>query len=155
MSLVIGLGSNLGNREEHLKKAIQELQKYFSLKKQSRLYLSEAVDYFDQPPFVNQVVEFEKPPLSPQEVLRILLTTETKLGRTREIPSGPRTIDIDLLFWGTEKIQEPHLVVPHPRWQERSFVIRPLSELPFFEALKKWTQVPDKFAMDAHPLDKK
>ena len=80
------------------------------------------------------------------------LEIEKKFGRTREILRGPRLIDIDIIFWGLEKIQTQQVVIPHPRWMDRSFVVRPLQELPFFKTLEKCFTIPKSFEVEAFPV---
>lgn len=137
MSLIIGLGTNLGNRVENLQKAKNLLKKHFNLIAQSRLYLSPPADYFDQPDFINQVLEFCRPELEPDSIMNILLDIENEMGRQRLIPKGPRIIDLDLLFLGQETFKSLKVEVPHPRLFERNFVVLPLSELPYYSVLKK------------------
>lgn len=128
--MILGLGSNLGDRLANIKNAIAALQHYFTEQAQSKIYASAAVDYLDQPPFYNLVIQYALPSIPPTKALDICLNIEHQLGRQRTIPKGPRNIDIDLLFWGTEQITLPTLQVPHPRWSQRSFVYFPLQELP-------------------------
>ena len=149
MSLILGFGSNLGDRQQHIYNAIHELTKLYKLIKISSLYESSAVDYEEQPDFLNCVAEFKLPELSPKQFMIQILDIEKKLGRMRNISKGPRIIDIDILFWSTESINDDNLIVPHPRWHKRSFVVYPLSELPFFQTLKKCFKIPDTFDNDA------
>jgi 2-amino-4-hydroxy-6-hydroxymethyldihydropteridine diphosphokinase len=151
VSLIIATGSNLGQSEQNLQKAQRELEKCFTLIAASRIYKSKAVDYENQPDFFNQVLEFELPALKPLEVLEILLQIEISMGRTRDVWRGPRTIDLDILFWGLEKISSPTLEIPHPRWAERSFVVWPLRELPFFQTIEKCFTIPESFTVEATP----
>ena len=133
MSLIIATGTNLGDKLNNLHKALHFLQKHFILIKKSQIYCSEAVDYLDQPDFFNQVLEFEIPSqLSPLEILKICSQIEKEMGRKRDIPKGPRVIDIDILFFQLESFHSQNLQIPHPRLFERSFVVRPLIELSFF-----------------------
>lgn len=153
MSLIIATGSNLGNRLEHLQCAKEELAKFFDLIAESKVFESDAVDYIDQPGFYNQTLEFKIPNSKPTDVLTKLLEIEKKFGRVRDIDKGPRTIDIDIIFWGTENINEPGLTVPHPSWQDRSFVVRPLQQLPFFQTLEKCFKIPTTFVVEAKPIN--
>ena len=132
MSLVISTGSNLGNRESNLLAAKSELSDIFKLIEESPIYESPAVDYLNQPDFLNQILAFEIPEQKPEEVIESILKLELSLGRKREIDKGPRTIDIDILFWDQETIDLPQLQVPHPRLFERSFIVLPLKELQVF-----------------------
>lgn len=153
MSLILATGSNLGNKKENLNLARLELSKKFSLTSISRIYCSEAVDYFDQPDFYNQVLEFKIPNYSPQDVLRIIQEIEKSLGRKKYIPKGPRLIDIDILFWNLEKIKTSNLIIPHPSWDQRSFVVLPLQELPFHDILLRSNlKMPHEFCKPAKPI---
>ncbi len=136
MSLILALGTNQGDRETNLNMARKVLSKELSEKFSSHIYESEAVDYLNQPPFLNMVIEYELPDKEPRELMQWLLKVEKDLGRKRDIPKGPRIIDIDILFWGKITSKDPDIVIPHPRWREREFVKKPLSELPFYEILK-------------------
>jgi 2-amino-4-hydroxy-6-hydroxymethyldihydropteridine diphosphokinase len=137
MSLFIATGTNLGDRKQNLDQARAFLSSHLKLIASSRIYESPAVDYLNQPDFYNQVLEFEVPQISATEVMHLLLRIELEMGRNRQIPKGPRLIDLDLLFCGSQKIDEPDLILPHPRLFERSFVVLPLSELPGFKNLQK------------------
>jgi 2-amino-4-hydroxy-6-hydroxymethyldihydropteridine diphosphokinase len=152
MSLIIASGTNQGKLTENLKEALTQLQKHFHLIQASRVYRSAAVDYMEQPDFLNQVMEFEIPTNSPDEVMEILLGIERSLGRARDIPKGPRIIDLDIIFWGLEKINTQHVIIPHPSWKERSFVVRPIQELPFFQTIQKCFTIPQSFNVEAYPL---
>lgn len=152
MSLVIATGSNLGNKMANLEMARVELSVYFKQIAQSRIYRSRAVDYTNQPDFYNQVLEFEIPKQAPCDILKILLSIESKMGRTRLISKGPRTIDLDILFIGEKVLSTPSLTIPHPALFSRSFVVLPLSELPIFDQLKSKYHFQFEFEVDASPL---
>lgn len=153
MSLIIATGSNIGNSQANLFEAKTLLQKKFSLVAESRVYQSAAVDYESQPDFYNQLLEFTLPSdYSAEEVMKILLQTELEMGRRRDIPKGPRTIDLDMIFWGLSEINTPLLTVPHPRWMQRSFIIYPLQELPFFKTIEKCFTIPKSFDVEALPI---
>jgi 2-amino-4-hydroxy-6-hydroxymethyldihydropteridine diphosphokinase len=137
MALIVGLGSNLGNKVKNLEKAEALLRKHFTFVAKSRLYLSPPVDYLDQPDFINQVMEFQRPESGPERIMDILLKIENEMGRKREIPRGPRIIDLDLLFLAKEVFKNSIVEIPHPRLFERSFVVLPLMELPYYSVLKK------------------
>jgi 2-amino-4-hydroxy-6-hydroxymethyldihydropteridine diphosphokinase len=136
MALIVGLGSNLGNKVKSLEKAEALLRKHFSFVAKSRLYLSPPVDYLDQPDFVNQVMEFQSLESAPDKIMEILLQIENEMGRQRAIPKGPRIIDLDLLFLGQKTFKSSNVEVPHPRLFERNFVVLPLMELPYYSVLK-------------------
>lgn len=152
MSLIIATGSNIGDSLQNLEEAKIILSQKFDLIAASRIYVSKAVEYENQPDFFNQVLEFRIPALSPHQVMKELLAIEKSLGRNRNIPKGPRTLDLDIIFWGLEEINSEHLTIPHPRWSERSFVVKPLRELPFFQTIEKCFTIPRSFNVDASPI---
>ncbi len=152
MSLIIGTGSNLGDRFANLRNAKNKISELFSFVAESRVYESKAVEYTHQPDFYNQVLEFRLPAKSPSVVMQQLLDLELELGREREINKGPRIIDIDILFWGLDSISMEKVIAPHPSWNQRSFVVLPLLELPFSSKLKQSFTMPTKFSNSAHPI---
>src|SRR3954447_10007127 len=122
----VGLGSNLGDRDETIRAALSRLDGVIAV---SRLRETDPVGFEDQPRFLNGVAELETE-LSPRALLGRLLEVERSLGRTREGPRfGPRTIDLDLLVYGDLELDEPGLTIPHPRLHERRFALEPLVEL--------------------------
>lgn len=130
-SAFIGLGSNLGDREASLRRALAALaaEPDVELVAVSAFRETDPVGYADQPRFLNAAAEIETT-LSPRELLERLLAIERSLGRAREGPRfGPRTIDLDLLVHGDEVVDEPGLAVPHARLHERRFALEPLAEL--------------------------
>lgn len=151
-SFFIATGTNLGDRKAHLAEAKNILKNEFEFIAESRIYESPAVDYLNQPDFYNQVLEFELPAISPEKVMQKLLQIEKNMGRNRDIPKGPRIIDLDILFWSDKKIESDNLSVPHPRLFERSFVVLPLSELPGFKELQKKFEFKFAFTNTAKPL---
>ena len=152
MPIVIATGTNLGDRKLNLENGLKELQSHFELLEKSRIYESRAVDYTNQPDFYNQVLVFKTPLLSPEETMELILSIEKKLGRNRDIPKGPRVIDIDLLFYDLEKRNSKLLELPHPRLFERSFVVYPLKELNFFKTLEKHFAFKNQLDNDAYPI---
>lgn len=126
----LGLGSNLGDREEFLREAVRQLSENprVEIAAISSFYETAPVGYTDQPDFINVVIKV-KTTLSPQKLLEICLSTEKKIGRLRTIRWGPRVIDIDVLLYNDLKVDEKDLQIPHPRMLEREFVIRPLAEI--------------------------
>lgn len=153
MSVIISTGSNLGNRLAYLSEAKERLNKQLQFIAESRVYESDAVDYENQPAFLNQVLEFQVPyDQGPREILKLLLSIEKDMGRIRDIPKGPRTIDLDLLFWKTDQLSLPELDLPHPRLFTRSFIVLPLMELPYAATLKRFFTIPDEFSNTAKPL---
>jgi 2-amino-4-hydroxy-6-hydroxymethyldihydropteridine diphosphokinase len=127
----VGLGANLGDREATMRAALEllaQLQGVHVLEVSS-FRETEPVGVLDQPRFLNAAAAVETT-LSPRELLDTLLGVERALGRTREGPRlGPRTIDLDLLLYGEEIVDEAGLTVPHPRLHERLFALEPLHEL--------------------------
>ncbi len=128
----VGIGSNLGEPERQIAAALEQLaaEDGIELVAVSTLRETEPVGYLDQPSFLNGAAQLETA-LPPRELLERLLAIEGLLGRVRgEGPRfGPRTIDLDLLLYGEQTIDEPGLTVPHPRLWERRFVLEPLAEL--------------------------
>jgi 2-amino-4-hydroxy-6-hydroxymethyldihydropteridine diphosphokinase len=127
----VGLGANLGDREASIRRALDLLaaEPGIDVVAVSSLLDTDPVGYVDQPRFLNGAAAIETD-LPPRELLDRLLGVERTLGRTREGPRfGPRTIDLDLLVYGEEVIDEPGLRVPHPRLHERHFALEPLAEL--------------------------
>jgi 2-amino-4-hydroxy-6-hydroxymethyldihydropteridine diphosphokinase len=128
----VGLGSNLGDREGTVRAALGRLRHLPETKvlRVSTLRNTEPVGYLDQPRFLNGAAELETG-LSARRLLGALLELERAFGRDRaNVPAqGPRTLDLDLLLYGQEQIDEPGLEIPHPRLHERRFVLEPLAEL--------------------------
>ena len=123
------LGSNMGNSQELLAKAIQQTEKQTGkLIRASALYSTAAWGNTNQPDFLNQVIVIESK-LSAHETLKSILAIEKKMGRIRTVKNAPRIIDIDILFFNKEIIHLPDLIVPHPEIQNRRFVLIPLNEL--------------------------
>ena len=126
----IGIGSNLGDREACIRQAVDQLAslKDSRLDRISSLYDSDPVGLLDQPPFLNAVAALETE-LSPQQLLWNLNLIELRLGRVRARHWGPRTLDLDILFYGNLVLEEPDLVIPHPEVENRAFVLIPLNEI--------------------------
>ncbi|ABO48705.1 2-amino-4-hydroxy-6-hydroxymethyldihydropteridine pyrophosphokinase [Desulforamulus reducens MI-1] len=126
----IGLGSNMGDKKAYIQSALKKLDHYtgIHLLRVASLYESAPWGYLEQDWFVNTVAEVETT-LSPEKILQVLFDIERSLNRTRDIHWGPRTVDLDLLLYGSQTICFPHLQVPHPRMHERAFVLVPLAEL--------------------------
>lgn len=129
MNILLGLGSNLGDREEHLRRALASLQRRrIRVLRSASLYITEPRDITDQPWFINTVFAAETH-WGPQELLDQCLEVEQEEGRIRTVSRGPRSLDIDILFYGNQQIRAANLTVPHPRYAERRFVLVPLAEL--------------------------
>ena len=127
--IYLSLGSNLGDREANLRKAVKRLaSNEVRVLHTSRIYETEPVGYKNQAWFLNQVVEAETA-LFPMQLLTRIGRVERDLGRVRTLRNGPRTIDIDILFYGAAVVETTRLEIPHPRLAERRFVLAPLAEL--------------------------
>jgi 2-amino-4-hydroxy-6-hydroxymethyldihydropteridine diphosphokinase len=126
----VGIGSNLGEPERQIGAALEQLaaEDGVELVAVSTLRETEPVGPVEQGPFLNGAVQIETE-LAPRELLDRLLGIELRLGRVRRERWGPRTIDLDLLLYGDEIVEEPGLAVPHPRLHERRFALEPLAEL--------------------------
>jgi len=127
----VGLGSNMGDRERMLWSAVHMLafNPEVEVVAVSSIRETDPVGFADQPRFLNAAVALDTE-LEPRALLEFLMAVERELGRTRDGPRfGPRTIDLDLLLYGDEVVDEPGLTVPHPRLHERRFVLEPLAEL--------------------------
>ena len=130
----IGVGSNLaseaGNPEATLAAAARRLESLGRVVAKSSLYSTEPVGYAEQPRFLNAVVAMETE-LDPHALLDGLMRVEKEFGRDRSagVRNGPRTLDLDILVFGDQRISEPRLEIPHPRMSERDFVLVPLAEL--------------------------
>lgn len=126
----LSLGSNLGNTRANILEALNALKNIPDMKigKVSSLYLTEPVDCPPQPDFLNMVVSGSTD-LPPAELLDRCLEVESSLGRTRDVPKGPRPIDIDLLFYGEVVMESPALTLPHRAIPERMSIIAPLMEI--------------------------
>jgi 2-amino-4-hydroxy-6-hydroxymethyldihydropteridine diphosphokinase len=121
----VGVGANLGDREATIRAALEALPGLVGV---SKLRETDPVGVVDQPPFLNAAAVLETE-LAPRELLDALLAVERELGRERRERWGPRTIDLDLLLYGDETIDEPGLTIPHPRLHERRFALEPLLDL--------------------------
>jgi len=121
----LGLGSNLGERRTYLRTAIEAMP---DVAKVSSLYETDPIGGPDQGAFLNCVVELDTD-LTPRELLELCRTLEAAAERVRIERWGPRTLDVDVVYVDGEVVDEPDLIVPHPRWRDRAFVMIPLSEL--------------------------
>ena len=124
----LGLGSNLGDREENLRKSLSLLGERGEIIALSSVYQTEPWGYADQPSFLNLVCGF-RTYLSPPELLGLVQEVERRLGRVRTIRYGPRTMDVDILLYGDRIVDTPDLQIPHPRIPERAFVLAPFAEI--------------------------
>ena len=124
----IGLGSNLGDRNEHLREGVAGLTRLGTVVKASAIFESEPVGGPPQPWYLNMVVRLATKH-SPHTLLKNLLAIEIGQGRVRTEKNGPRTLDLDLLLWDEAEIHTVDLIVPHPRLHGRRFVLEPLAEV--------------------------
>lgn len=124
----IGIGSNIGDPQANVRQAIERLESLGALKACSSLYMTEPWGVVDQAQFCNAAVILEVD-LTARALLSELQAIEDKMGRTPTYHWGPRVIDLDILEYGAERIDEPDLVVPHPQLMIRPFVLAPLAEI--------------------------
>ena len=127
-SVAIALGSNVGHRERHLRDGLAALSSHVSGLRISAFHATDPVGVGPQPEFLNAAAVGDTT-LSARALLETLLRIEQDFGRERPFPGAPRTLDLDLILYGDAIIDEPGLIVPHPRFRERRFVLEPLSEV--------------------------
>jgi 2-amino-4-hydroxy-6-hydroxymethyldihydropteridine diphosphokinase len=130
--ILVGLGSNMGDCRYNLRAAIDQIAGRLALTvNQSSVYRSEPVELPDQPWFFNQVVGFklDDPAMGPTKLLQVLKKIESDLGRTPGLRYGPRIIDLDLLFYCNWVYESEFVIIPHPKLEQRSFVLQPLLEI--------------------------
>lgn len=127
-TVYLSLGSNLGDREAHLKDALARLDALGQVIQHSALYETEPVEFTDQAWFLNLAAALETSN-TPQQLISAIVQIELDLGRQRLQPKGPRAIDIDILLFGDRIIDSPQLTIPHPAMQQRRFVLEPLAEI--------------------------
>jgi 2-amino-4-hydroxy-6-hydroxymethyldihydropteridine diphosphokinase len=128
-TVYLGLGSNIGNSQQMLQAAIDRLDSSdLRVRRVSSVYKTEPQERRNQHWFLNAAVEAETD-LFPRQLLARIAKIEQQLGRRRMLANGPRTIDIDILFYGSFIVQTPELTIPHPRLGERRFVLAPMAEL--------------------------
>ena len=128
VTVYLGLGSNLGNRQDNLDRALDFLSQRLRIAKVSSVYDTEPVGNTNQPRFLNLVCQVSTG-LEPMALLTLVKGIERKLGRLPQTSNAPRPIDIDILFYDDQVIETPELVIPHPRLTERAFVLIPMAEI--------------------------
>ena len=128
VEVYLGLGSNMGNRQDNLDRALEFLSQRLRVDKVSSVYDTEPVGNPNQPHFLNLVCQVHTR-LAPAGLLTLAKGIESKLGRALGKSNAPRPIDIDILFYGDQVVETPELVIPHPRLAERAFVLVPLAEI--------------------------
>jgi 2-amino-4-hydroxy-6-hydroxymethyldihydropteridine diphosphokinase len=124
----LGIGSNVGDKEGNIRSALRMIGDVCALMRVSRLYKSAPVGFLDQDWFINCAAQADCD-MAPTPLLRSLKSIETRLGRVETVKMGPRVIDLDILFYADEVVEEPLLRIPHPRLHERLFVLAPLMDL--------------------------
>ena len=124
----LSLGSNVGDREAHLRDAIARLESCDHVVAVSSIYETEPVEFMHQPWFLNCAVALETA-LTPQQLLAAALKIERDMGRNRTEDKGPRMIDIDIVLFGDTVVNSPELTIPHPAMHARRFVLEPLAEI--------------------------
>lgn len=127
-SIYLSLGSNIGNRENNLKIALKELSSILKIKKTSSIYETEPLLYQKQDNFLNIVIEISYLE-DAESLLKNIKDIEKKMGRKETFRFGPRIIDIDILFFNGQEINNEDLTIPHKEWRNRLFVIAPLYEV--------------------------
>lgn len=128
-TVYLSLGSNLGDREGNLRRAVERLQSNdLNVIRISSLYETEPQDFRDQPWFLNIALQAETR-LFPLQLLSRIQKIQAEMASKRAIPKGPRVIDIDILIFGNFTMETPELIIPHPRLTERRFVLEPLIEI--------------------------
>ncbi len=124
----LSMGSNLGDRAANLRTAIERLGELGEIVSVSSFYETEPVELTAQPWFLNCAVKLDTQKM-PRQLISGILNLEQEMGRQRKQNKGPRTIDIDILLFGSSVIEIPSLTIPHPKFHERRFVLEPLSEI--------------------------
>lgn len=127
-AVVIALGSNLGDKAGSLRRALRELSRIVSIRRQSRVLRTAPAYLVHQPDFLNMAVLGETR-LPPRALLRALKRIERRLGRKPSVRNGPRPIDLDIIYYGGLVLRTPDLIIPHARVAERRFVLEPLAEI--------------------------
>ncbi|MEJ2109237.1 MAG: 2-amino-4-hydroxy-6-hydroxymethyldihydropteridine diphosphokinase [Acidobacteriota bacterium] len=124
----ISAGSNIGDKDKNLEHALKKLEAAGAVAQTSPIFETEPVGYEDQPWFLNMVVGMDTR-MSARDLLRCCMQIETSQGRTRSFKNAPRTLDLDILFYGDLVLEERDLCIPHPRLTERRFVLVPLARI--------------------------
>lgn len=128
MDVYLGLGTNMGDRQANLERAVELLGERLRIEKVSSVYETEPVGYEDQPPFLNAVCQVQTD-IGPLQLLALVKGIEASMGRAPNFTDGPRPIDIDIILYDDLVMIDPELTIPHPRMAERAFVLVPLLEI--------------------------
>ncbi len=127
-TVYLALGSNVGEKNKYIESAITLLQENISGIKRANIYESKAVGYTNQANFLNTALKGSTD-LSPEKLLDFIKEVEITVGRIRRFKLGPREIDIDIIFYADKKYESKELIIPHPSYQDRDFVLRPLLDI--------------------------
>jgi 2-amino-4-hydroxy-6-hydroxymethyldihydropteridine diphosphokinase len=127
-TVYLGIGSNMGDRQQNLAQALELLSSQSEIEQLSSIYETEPVGFKEQPFFLNAVCRISTK-LSPEKLLSFIKEIEATSGRIPSFANAPRPIDIDILFYNNSVIKNPDLTIPHPRLAERAFVLVPLAEI--------------------------
>jgi 2-amino-4-hydroxy-6-hydroxymethyldihydropteridine diphosphokinase len=127
-TVYLALGSNVGDSESYIKQAVEMLGSKISHIKIAPIYRSKAVGYTDQADFFNTVIVGQTE-LDPRQLLKFVKKIEPKVGRIARFRWGPREIDIDIIFYDNKVLDESNLIIPHPRFSQRDFVLKPICDL--------------------------
>ena len=128
VTVYLGLGSNLGRREDNLRRAIGLLRRYVQPRRASSDYETAPWGFSRQPHFLNCVLEVTAT-IAPRQLLSSVKSLESEMGRQPGLRYGPRLVDVDILLYGDQTVEYPDLQIPHPRLHQRAFVLVPLAEL--------------------------
>lgn len=126
--IYLALGSNVGDSTTHIQEALKLLSDKISNIQSAPMYISKAVGYTDQPDFYNTAA-YGETNLSPAELLKFVKIVEESVGRVKRFRWGPREIDVDIIFYDDTILETETLTIPHPRFNERDFVLRPLCDI--------------------------
>jgi len=135
----LGLGTNIGDRQSNLARALKLLGERLKIEKVSSIYETEPVGYADQPQFLNTVC-LVKTNIGPLQLLSLVKGIEANMGRDAGFPNGPRIIDIDIILYSDMSMIDPELTIPHPRMNERAFVLIPLMEIASADLVHPFTR---------------
>ncbi|MFC1871495.1 2-amino-4-hydroxy-6-hydroxymethyldihydropteridine diphosphokinase [Chloroflexota bacterium] len=128
VTVFLGLGSNLGNRQQNMERAMETLARRMKVEQVSSVYDTDPVGNTNQPRFLNLVCQVSTG-LEPLALLTLAKGIESRMGRLPHTSNYPRSVDIDILFYGGQIVETPKLIIPHPRLTERAFVLVPLAEI--------------------------
>jgi 2-amino-4-hydroxy-6-hydroxymethyldihydropteridine diphosphokinase len=129
MRCFLALGSNMGDRQAHLRAALEGLSRLgIRTVRSASLYATEPKGFLDQPWFLNTVIEVVTA-LEPRDLMHACLQVEESRQRRRDLPDRPRTLDIDIILFGDRIVESKEVTIPHPRYRERRFVLEPLAEI--------------------------